>query len=66
MRELSVIFWMWQAQEKKNEREERRKGLEPLRKSPWAYSEELYDCHQILMGRYPIHNRNDIHKVGAQ
>lgn len=45
---------MWQAQAKENERKTRRKDSEPLQRSSWGYSEELYHCHQELMGRYPM------------
>ncbi len=47
MRFLSVSFRMWQAQRKDSERRKRRKEELPVCSCPWAYSEELYDCHRI-------------------
>ncbi len=38
---------MWQAQRKDSERRKRRKEELPVCSCPWAYSEELYDCHRI-------------------
>ncbi len=52
MRILLVIFWMWQAQEKKNERKRRRKSRMPC---SLVLGHAVNNCMTVIdeMGRYP-------------